>query len=111
MRAALQVHAFARGIVGDHHPHNRVAVERGNCCPASLARYSAMNHDDRRRFANPRRDILRQVVEGVPRFGEDDDLPPEPGGGVEHDRLVQDRLQLAPFGVPAGQLQAQCALL
>ena len=63
-----------------------------------------MNHDDRRPFADARRDLLREVVERVPRLGEDDDLTPEPGGAVEHDRLVQYRLQLAPFRVSAGQL-------
>ena len=52
VRAALKVHAFAGGVVGDHHAHDRIAIEGGNRCAPRLARDAAMDHDDRRRIAD-----------------------------------------------------------
>ena len=49
MRAALKVHAFAGGVVGDHDPHDRIAVEGGDGGAARLARDAAMDDDDGRR--------------------------------------------------------------
>ena len=49
MRAALKVHAFAGGIVGDHHADDRIAVEGGDGGAARLAGDAAMDDDHGRR--------------------------------------------------------------
>ena len=46
VRAALQVDAFAGCVVGDHHLHDRVAIERSDGGAARLASDAAMDHDD-----------------------------------------------------------------
>ena len=45
--AALQVHALAGGVVGDHHPHDRVGVEGGDGRAAGFARDAAVDHRPR----------------------------------------------------------------
>ena len=100
MRAALKVHAFAGGVVGDHHADDGIAVECRDGRAPRLARDAAVDDDDAVR-ANGRRDLLLKVFERVARLGEDDDLAPKAGGGVADDRVVQDRLQLPPLRVLA----------
>ena len=51
-----------------------------------------------------------EIFERILGLGEDQDFPPQPRCRIEHDRFVEDRLQLAPFRVLAGQLQAQRAI-
>ena len=77
MRAALEVHALAGGVVGDHHANDRIGVEGGDGRASGLAGDAAMNHDDRWPIADARRDLLLQVFERVLRLGEDDDLAPQ----------------------------------
>ena len=99
MRAALQVDALAGGIVGDHDAHHRIAVEGGDGGAARLAGDAAVDHDDGGGIADACHDLLLQIFERVPGLGEDDDLATKARGRIEHDRVVEDRLQLTPLGV------------
>ena len=111
MRAALKVHAFAGGIVRDHDAHDRIRIEGGDGGAACLAGNAAMDHDDGSRLADPRGDLLLQIFERVLRLGEDHDLAPQARCGIEHDRLVEDRFKLSPFGVLPRQLQTKRPVL
>src|ERR1700738_4831629 len=104
MRAALEVDPFAGGAVRDHDANDRIRIESGNGRASGFTSNAAMNHDDRSRFPYPRRDLLLQVFEGVLRFGEDDDLPPEPSRSIQHQRFIEDRLEFAPLCVLSREL-------
>ena len=109
VRAALKVHAFAGGVVRDHHADDRVGIEGGDRGAPGFSCDAAVNHDHGSRVAKPGDNLLLQVFERVLGLGEDQDFPPQPGCRIEHDRFVEDRLQLAPLGVLPGKLQAQRA--
>jgi hypothetical protein len=64
MRAALKVHAFAGGIIGDHDTDNRVRIECGDGRAPGLAGNATMDHNDCGRLPHPRCNLLLQVFEG-----------------------------------------------
>src|SRR5437870_4810063 len=101
MRAALEVYTFASGVVCDHHANDRIRIERGDGRTSSFASNTAMNYDDRCRLPYPRGDLLLQIFEGVLRFSEDDDLPPEPSRSIQHKRFIEYRFEFAPLCVPS----------
>jgi hypothetical protein len=76
MRAALQVDALAGGVVGNHHAHDRVAVEGSDRGTAALTRDAAMDHHDRVGVAEPGGNLLREIFQRVLGLGENDDLAP-----------------------------------
>ena len=51
VRAALQVYAFARRVVGDHHAHDGIAVERGDRRTPGLTGHAAVDDDHASRVA------------------------------------------------------------
>ena len=67
VRAALKIHAFAGGIVGDHDPDERIGIEGGDGGAAGLAGDAAMDHDhgspDRR---SARDDLLVRDIRACP---------------------------------------------
>src|SRR6266478_1242527 len=84
MRAALEVHTFASGVVRNHHANNRIRIECSDGRASSFASNAAMDHNNRCRLPYPRRNLLLQVFEGIFRLSEDDDLSPQSGGRVQH---------------------------
>ena len=63
MRAALQVHAFAGGVVAEHDTDDRIIVEGGGRGAAFLAGDAAVDDDDGLRIAGAGADLLGEVVE------------------------------------------------
>ncbi len=90
MRAALKVDALPGSIVGDHDANHRIGVESGDGGTAGLAGNAAMNHHNRCRIAEARSDLLSEIFQRVLWLGEDQEFPPQAGGGIEHDRLIED---------------------
>ena len=77
MRAALKVHAFAGGIVGDHDANDRIGVEGGDGGAPRFARDAAVDHDDSGRIADARQIFCCRYSSVSLRLGEDDDLAPQ----------------------------------
>ena len=65
-----------------------------------------MDHIDRFGVAKTRAHLFEQVVQGVLRFGEDDQLSAVLGR-VDHQIIVEDAVELAPFRVHAGTQHAK----
>ena len=97
---ALEVDAFAGGIVRDHDQDRRVVQEGADRGLARLAGDAAVDLDHGLGAAEAGADLVGEVGERVARLGEDDQLAAV-AGGIGHQRLVEDALQLAPFGVGA----------
>src|SRR5260221_6612413 len=110
MRAALQIHALAGRIVGDHNADDRITVEDGDRRATGLASDPAMDYHHGRSVAKAGRYLLREIFERVLRLGEDEDLAPQTGRRIEHDRLVEDRREVAPFSILPRQLEAQSSV-
>ena len=104
--AALEVHAFAGGIVGDQHQQVFVLHEALDHLAALLARYATMDHVHGFGVAEARAHLVEQVVERVLGLGEDDQLATI-AGGVDHQIVVEDAVELRPFRVHAGAQDAQ----
>ena len=81
---ALQVHALARGVVGNQHAHGGIVVEGGDEGAAPVARHTAMDADHRFITSEAAADFAREVLQGVTRFGEDDQLPLPARAGFDH---------------------------
>ena len=92
MRAALQVHAFAGGVVGDHDADDGIAVEGGDGGASRLARDAAMNDDYGRRAPTRRHDLLLKIFQRVAGLSENHDFAPQTGSWIADDRIVEDRL-------------------
>ena len=97
---ALEVDAFAGGVVRDHDQDCRVVQEGVDGGAARLAGEPAVDLDHGFGAAEAGADLVGEVGERVARLGEDDELAAV-AGGIGHQWLVEDALQLAPFGVGA----------
>ena len=101
IRAALEVHAFAGRIVGQQEPDRRIVVECGDDCAPPVAGDTAVDHRDAFRLAGAVADSAGEIFEGVPGFGEDNDLAPDVFGGVVDQRVVENAVELPPLCVLA----------
>ena len=103
---ALEVDAFAGGVVGDQHQQVLVLHEALDNLAALLARHAAVDHVHRFGVAQARAHLFQQVVERVLRLGEDDQLAAI-AGGVDHQLVVEDAIELGPFRIDARAQNAQ----
>src|SRR5271163_1484745 len=97
MRAALQIDAFAGGVVGDEDAHFRVVVEGGDVGAANVARDAAVNDRDSFGLAEHLSNLIREIEKSVARLGENDELAPSPRRLVDHRWFVEDFGELPPF--------------
>ena len=104
--AALKVYAFSCGIVGDEHQQIAVLHEPLDDLAALLAGDAAVDDRDRIGIAEPRLYLVPQVVERVLGLGEDNQLAAV-AVGVDHQRGVEDPVQLSPLRVPARMQNAE----
>ena len=88
---ALEVDAFAGGIVGDHHQHAFIVHEGLDRLAAILATDATMDFDDSLMAAEPGADFVGEIGERVARLGEDDQLAPI-AGGIGHQRVIEHRV-------------------
>ena len=96
----LQVHALARGVVGDEDQHLGIVHEGVNDPAALLAGHRAVDLYHGLVPAEPVADAATQVGERVLELAEDDELPPV-AVVVDHQRVVEDGVELVPLGVLA----------
>ena len=104
--AALEVHPLAGRIVGDEHQQAAVGHEALDDLAALLALHPSVNFGDSLRVPETRPNLAHQVVERVLGLGEDDELPAV-AGGVDHQRVVEDPVELRPLRIPAGMQHAE----
>ena len=97
---ALEVDAFAGGIVGDHDQDRGVVQEGRHRGLSRLAGEAAVDLDYGLGAPEAGADPVGEVGERVPRLGKHDQLAAV-AFGVGHQRLVEDALQLAPLGIGA----------
>src|SRR6266511_3114996 len=90
VRAALQVHAFARGIVTDENAYLRIVVESSDVGLAHVARHAAVDHDNGFMLANALADVAGEVFQRVARLGENEELATFAGRLVDYRRLRRD---------------------
>ena len=98
--AALKVHTFSGCVVGNQHQHVAVLHEPLDDLAPLFPRHAAMDHIDRIRIAEPSADLVDQVMERVLRLGEDDQLATI-AVGIDHEVIVENTIELRPFGVEA----------
>ena len=101
VRATLEVHTLTSGVVRNHHADERIGVEGSDGCATGLPRDATMDDDHRSRVAHAGGDLLLKVFQRVLWLSEDQDFAAQAGGLVEHDRVVEDRLELPPLCVLA----------
>ena len=104
--AALKVHAFAGGIVGDEHQHVPVLHEALDHLAALFAGHAAVDDFHGLRTANARANLLQQVVQRVLGLGKDDQLAAV-AVLVDRQVVIEDAVELLPFGVLAGVQHTQ----
>ena len=98
--AALEVHALARGVVGDEHQQAAVGHEPLDHLAPLLAPDAAVDGGDRIRTPQAGPDLAQQIVEGVLRLGEDDELAAVTVR-VDHPVVVEDPVEPGPLRIPA----------
>jgi hypothetical protein len=69
---------------------DRVRIEGGDSGTPGFSCNPSMNDDHGSRVADPGRNLLLQVFEGVLGFGEDQDFPAQPRCWIEHERFVKN---------------------
>src|SRR5690606_30221295 len=96
--AALKVHTFASSIVCNQDQHVAILHEAFNDLATFLSCHAAVNNLDSVRFAEPRADLLEEVMQGVLGLGEDDELAAV-AIAIDHQLIIEDAVELGPFGV------------
>ena len=104
--SALKVYAFSRSIVGDEHQQITVLHESLDDLAALLAGDATVDDRDRIGITQPRLDLVPQVVERILGLGEDNQLAAIPVG-VDHQRVVEDPVQLCPLRIPPRMQHAE----
>ncbi len=107
VRAALQVHAFAGGVIGDEHAHLWIGIECGDGRTARFAGDAAVNDSNGRRITDTGSNLGLEILQRIFRLREDKDLTARACGRIEHQRLVEHGFELAPFGILTRQFQRQ----
>src|SRR5690606_29587455 len=90
--SALQVHALARSVVRDQHKQVFVLHESLDDLAALLARDPAVDDVHGFRIAEACPHLVEEVVEGVLRLGEDDQLAPITGA-IDHEIVIKDAIE------------------
>ena len=111
VRAALKVHAFAGGVVRDHHADDRVGIEGGDSGAPGFSCDAAVNHDHGSRVANAGRSIFccrySSVSLGSVKIRIFRRSPVAGSSMIGSSRID---FQLTPLGVLPGKLQAERAI-
>jgi hypothetical protein len=85
--------------------HDWITVERGDPGASRFSRDATVDYDDCCRITDAAHDFLLQIIQRVLGLGEDQDFAPQTRNRIEDERIIEDRLQLAPFSILTRQFE------